>query len=211
MALRFPGKASFGPAFARVGPVMDRRGAAEYRRRLVASASGTVLEIGAGYGATFPGYPDAVTRVIALEPDPHLRRAAESAAADSRVPIVVREGVAEHLPLGDGSIDTVVASLVLCSVTDQAAALREVRRVLRPGGRLLYYEHVRSAHASVAVLQDLLTPCWAFTAGGCHPNRDTESAISAAGFVLRRTERFSFSILPGVPPVAHVLGVAERI
>lgn len=201
----------FARAFARIGPVMDRRGAAAHRRRLVADASGTVLEIGAGYGATFAGYPETVTRVTALEPDPRLRRIAHGAAASSGRPITVVDGVADRLPEPDASVDTVVVSLVLCSVPDQATALREIRRVLRPGGALLYYEHVRSAVAPVAAVEDLLTPCWAFAAGGCHPNRDTETAIRRAGFTIRSTERFPFSVLPGAPPVAHVLGSAERI
>lgn len=187
---------------------MDRRGAEKHRRRLVAPAAGVVLEIGAGYGATFGHYPEVVTGVLALEPDLRLRRLAEAAAVRAPRPVTLVGGVAERLPVQDASVDTVVVSLVLCSVADQAAALGEIRRVLRPGGALLYYEHVRSAAAPIAAIEDLLTPAWALLAGGCHPNRDTEHAIRAAGLDIRWSERFPFSVLPGVPPVAHVLGTA---
>jgi SAM-dependent methyltransferase len=200
----------FGAYFARVGPRMDARGAALHRRRLVAAAHGAVLEIGAGYGATFPFYPAAVSSVLALEPDPVLRELALAAARRAPVPVTVREGVAEALPAADASIDVVVSSLVLCSVADQAAVLAEALRVLRPGGLLLFYEHVRSAHALLAVAEDVVAPLWSRLAGGCHPNRDTAAAIAGAGLNVQRLERFGFSALPGNPRVAHVLGAAAK-
>ncbi|HEX9087000.1 MAG TPA: methyltransferase domain-containing protein [Arthrobacter sp.] len=201
---------SFGRSFARTGPRMDARGAAEHRRRLLASAYGAVVEIGAGYGATFPFYPSAVTGVLALEPDPTLRALALAAAARAPVPVSVKDGVAESLPAADSSVDVVVSSLVLCSVADQAVALAEVVRVLRPGGQLLFYEHVRSAHRVLAAAEDLLTPLWSRVAGGCHPNRDTAATIAGAGLTVQSLERFSFSVLPGNPRLAHVLGVASK-
>jgi SAM-dependent methyltransferase len=201
---------SFGRSFARAGPRMDARGAAEHRRRLLAAAHGAVVEIGAGYGATFPFYPSAVTGVLALEPDPTLRALALAAAARAPVPVTVRDGVAEALPAADGSVDVVVSSLVLCSVSDQSAALAEVVRVLRPGGLLLFYEHVRSEYRVLAAAEDLLTPLWSRMAGGCHPNRNTPATIAAAGLTVQGLERFGFSVLPGNPRLAHILGVASK-
>lgn len=205
-----PRTSSFGTRFARVGPRMDARGATEHRRRLVEAAHGVVIEIGAGYGATFPFYPSAVTGVLALEPDPTLRGLALAAAGTAPVPVTVQDGVAEALPAADGSVDVVVSSLVLCSVADQSAALAEVVRVLRPGGLLLFYEHVRSAHRVLAAVEDLATPLWSRLAGGCHPNRDTAAAIAGAGLTVQDLERFGFSVLPGNPRLAHVLGVAGK-
>ncbi|HET9348001.1 MAG TPA: methyltransferase domain-containing protein [Arthrobacter sp.] len=202
---RYP---SFGRSFARAGPRMDARGAADHRRRLVEAAHGTVVEIGAGYGATFPFYPAEVTGVLALEPDPTLRELARAAAARAPVPVTVVDGVAESLPAADASVDVVVSSLVLCSVADQSVALAEVVRVLRPGGLLLFYEHVRSEHRLLAAAEDLVTPLWSRVAGGCHPNRDTAASIAGAGLTVRGVERFGFSVLPGNPRLAHVLGVA---
>jgi len=201
---------SFGRSYARAGPRMDARGAAAHRRRLVAAAHGSVVEIGAGYGATFPFYPPAVSEVLALEPDPTLRGLALTAAADAPVPVTVLDGVAESLPAADASVDVVVSSLVLCSVTEPAAVLAEAVRVLKPGGLLLFYEHVRSNHRVLAAVEDLLTPLWARLAGGCHPNRDTAAAIEGAGLSIRALERFGFSVLPGNPPLAHVIGVAVK-
>lgn len=201
---------SFGRNFARLGPRMDARGAAAHRRRLVAGAHGAVVEIGAGYGATFPHYPPAVTGVIALEPDPTLRALAVTAAGAAPVPVTVLDGVAEALPAADASVDVVVASLVLCSVAEPAAVLAEAVRILKPGGRLLFYEHVRSTHRLAALAEDLLTPLWSRLAGGCHPNRDTTAAIVRAGLAVEDLERFGFAALPGNPPLAHVLGSAVK-
>lgn len=189
---------------------MDARGAADHRRRLVEAAHGAVVEIGAGYGATFPFYPPAVTGVLALEPDPTLRALALAAAATAPVPITVLDGVAESLPAPDGSVDVVVSSLVLCSVAEPSAALAEAVRVLKPGGQLLFYEHVRSTHRVLGLAEDLLTPLWSRLAGGCHPNRDTPSTIVRAGLAVESLDRFGFAVLPGNPPLAHVLGVAVK-
>ncbi|MHA7224008.1 class I SAM-dependent methyltransferase [Arthrobacter sp. RHLT1-20] len=205
-----PRKSSFGPYFARVGPRMDARGAAAHRRRLVEAAHGVVVEIGAGYGATFGFYPSTVTSVLALEPEPTLRALAVAAATTAPVPVTVQDGVAESLPAADASIDVVVSSLVLCSVADQSAVLTEAIRVLRPGGLLLFYEHVRSSHRVLGAAEDLIAPLWSRMAGGCHPNRDTAATIAGSGFTLQGLERFGFSALPGNPRVAHVLGVAAK-
>jgi len=203
-------QASFGRSYARVGPRMDSRGATEHRRRLVEAAYGAVVEIGAGYGATFRFYPAAVTGVLALEPDPTLRGLALAAARTAPVPVTVQDGMAEEVPTADASVDVVVSSLVLCSVADQSVALAEVVRVLRPGGLLLFYEHVRSAHRVLGAAEDLVTPLWSRMAGGCHPNRDTVAMIAGAGLTVQGLERFGFSVLPGNPRLAHVIGAASK-
>lgn len=198
----------FARAYARAVGRMNRRGATEHRRSMLAGLRGTVIEIGAGDGSAFRLYPLAVTHVLALEPDDYLRSLALKRAATAAVPVTVRAAAAERIPADDGSADAVVASLVLCSVADQAAALAEIRRVLRPGGTLAYYEHVRSDRPVLAAVEDLLAPAWQHLAGGCHPNRDTLGAIAAAGFTIRENRRFSFAVQSLTPPVAHILGCA---
>jgi ubiquinone/menaquinone biosynthesis C-methylase UbiE len=169
-----------------------------------------VCEIGTGQGLNFPRYPASVTGVVAVEPDPTLRRAAVPAARTAPVPVTVVAADASALPLADGSVDAVVTSLVLCSVASQATALAEVRRVLRPGGQLAFYEHVRSAWPVVGLLEDLATPLWTRLAGGCHPNRDTVRAITDAGFTIEHVDRFGFTQGAPMPPSAHVIGRARR-
>ena len=126
------------------------------------------------------------------------------------MPIEVREGTADALPVEDASCDAVVLSLVMCTVPHPAAALAEVRRVLRSGGQVRFYEHVRSAHRVVAGAEDLVAPIWARFAGGCHPNRDAVGALISAGFDVSVVRRFGFSPQRGIPPTAHVLGRASR-
>ena len=198
----------FARAFARGVGGMDRRGAAEHRRRILAGLRGSVIEIAAGAGSSFPLYPPAVTHVLALEPDDYLRGVAQRAAASASVPVTVVDAAAEQIPAETGSADAVVASLVLCSVRDQAAVLAEIRRVLRPGGTLAYYEHVRSVHPFLGRAEDVLTPVWGRFMGGCHLNRDTLAAITAAGFTVQDHERFGFAVQRFNPPMAHILGHA---
>jgi ubiquinone/menaquinone biosynthesis C-methylase UbiE len=200
------------PIFARLYPRLaraaDRGGLAERRAALVADLAGTVLEIGAGSGANFAHYPATVTRVVAVEPEPGLRRTARAAIADARVPVEVVDGLAERLPLGDASVDAVVCSLVLCSVRDQPAALREIRRVLAPGGRLRFLEHVKADTPGLARVQRVLdATCWPCLAGGCRTGRDTVAAIERAGFTVDRLDRFRFPDLR-TPSSGHVLGTA---
>jgi SAM-dependent methyltransferase len=184
----------------------DRLGAAEHRRRLVEDAKGEVLEIGAGTGKNLPLYRTA-TRVVALEPDPAMRARARDAAGRARVPVEVVEGDAMALPFPDGSFDTVVSSLVQCTVPDPPRALAEARRVLRPGGTLRFYEHVRSADPRLVRWQDRLERPWGFFGGGCHPNRDTAAALRRAGFELEELDRYP---MPGIPLLRpHIAGVAR--
>ena len=200
----------FARYYVRLAAVMDRRGAAAHRAQLVAGLSGRVIEIGAGHGGNFAYYPPAVTEVLAVEPDDHLRGLATAAAASAAVPVRVVAGHADALPAADGSLDAAVTSLVLCTVPNPASALAEIHRVLAPGGRLRFYEHVRSGHRLLAALQDAVVPVWSRAAGGCHPNRDTAAAVAAAGFTLEHVERFGFRAAALAPPVAHILGTARR-
>jgi SAM-dependent methyltransferase len=192
----------------RIAPIADARGAREHRRQLVAGLSGTVVEVGCGQGLNFDLYPEAVTRVLALEPDATLREAAV-AAAPPRVD--VRDGVAEAIPLGDGEADAVVFSLVLCSVPDQATALAEASRVLRAGGELRFYEHVVADRGPGRWALQLLdhSGLWPALGGGCHPARDTGAAIRAAGFELASCDRFAFRAGAVAPPIPHILGSAR--
>ncbi|MBT2533282.1 class I SAM-dependent methyltransferase [Arthrobacter sp. ISL-48] len=198
----------FARAYARAVGGMNRRGGAGHRGTLLAELRGTVVEIGAGDGSAFALYPDTVMQVLALEPDDYLRNLALERAASAPVPVTVVAAAAEHIPADDGTADAVVASLVLCSVADQAGVLTEIQRVLRPGWTLAFYEHVRSTRPLLAKAEDLLTPAWRRIAGGCHPNRDTLAAIAAAGFTVRDHRRFGFAVHPLAPPVAHILGYA---
>jgi ubiquinone/menaquinone biosynthesis C-methylase UbiE len=166
----------------------ERRWMGERRRRLLAGAHGAVLEIGGGTGANLPHYRD-VDRVIVAEPDSFMRKRLGQRLADARVPVEVSDAEAEALPFPDGTFDTVVSTLVLCTVPNQEAALDEVRRVLRPGGRLLFIEHVR-AEGSTARWQDRLERLWGWLFAGCHPNRETVATIEKAGFEMEGFESF---------------------
>jgi ubiquinone/menaquinone biosynthesis C-methylase UbiE len=188
------------------------RGENEHRRRALEGLAGIVVELGAGDGANFPLYPSTVTAVIAVEPEPRFRAQAEEVARDVDVPVRVMPGTAQALPLEDESVDAVLASLVLCTVPDQAAALAEARRVIRPGGELRFYEHVHADQQPLRGLLEILdrTRMWSTVGGGCHPTRDTAAAIEAAGFTIERCERFPFSPSAIIPKIPHILGVARR-
>lgn len=200
----------FARFYLRLSQAAERHGTAEHRDRLLSGLSGHVIEVGAGNGLNFAHYPPTVTEVLAVEPDDLLRDHATTAAAHVRIPIRVVTGHAEMLPCENAHYDAAVMSLVLCSVPNPARALTEVRRVLRPGGQLRFYEHVRSAHTSVGWLQDMIAPAWSWTCGGCHPNRDTLAAIRKAGFEVDDVERFGFGAGPCAPRMAHILGHAHR-
>ena len=191
----------------------EERGATDHRRRLLQGLSGTVLEIGAGHGLNFPLYPPEVAEVIAIEPEPTLRRQAETGAKSATVPIRVLAGVADELPLEDASADAAVASLVLCSVPDQQRAFAEIRRVLRPQGELRFYEHVVPRCQPKRLLLQVIdrSGLWPRIAGGCHPARDTTEAIMQAGFDIEEIERFGFSAQRFEPLIPHILGTARRI
>ena len=204
------------PRFARMylsaSARAERRGATRHRQRLLDGARGTVVELGAGNGLTFSHYPAEVAEVIAIEPEPTLRAEAERAAAEAAVTVRVLPGVADELPLADASADAAVASLVLCSVPDQGAALAELRRVLRPRGELRFYEHVIARSQPKRLMLQIAdhSRFWPTVAGGCHPARDTTAAIEAAGFEIEQIERFGFAAQRFEPSIPHILGRARR-
>jgi ubiquinone/menaquinone biosynthesis C-methylase UbiE len=201
------------PLFARMYMRMSRKRHEtedEHRRRLLEGLSGQVIEVGAGNGLNFSLYPESVKHVLAVEPEPRLREAAIEEARKARVEVEVVDGVASSLPAEDSSRDAVVASLVLCSVSDQAQALAEMRRVLKPKGELRYYEHVIAHKPGAARLQRFADATfWPHVGGGCHLARDTGAAIERAGFEISRSERFPFSPGAPIPAIPHILGVAR--
>jgi len=203
------------PLFARIqaraAAIEERRGGAERRRQLLSGLAGRVLEVGAGSGVSFAHYPESVTELIAVEPEPDLRAHAEQAAVSAAIPVRVVDGLAEHLPVADGSVDAVVAAGVLCSVRDPGAVLAEVKRALRPGGELRFYEHVVARNRRLAGLQRLLdATVWPRLFGDCHTARDAEETLQAAGFTIEARERFSFRpTLLATPVAPRILGRAR--
>jgi ubiquinone/menaquinone biosynthesis C-methylase UbiE len=185
---------------------MRQRSLADYRRRVVPAAEGCVLEIGVGPGLNLPFYSQRARQVIGLEPSPKLialARRAPSAAGGAQF----IKGSAEEIPLKDGTIDTVVMTFTLCSIPDASRALGEIRRVLKPGGRLLFAEHGRAPEPNVARWQDRLTPMWKCFAGGCHLNRAVGSLIEAAGFAFDRCET---GYMRGPKPLAFMYEGSAR-
>ncbi|WP_157249217.1 class I SAM-dependent methyltransferase [Nonomuraea typhae] len=175
------------------------------REALLAGLTGAVVEIGAGDGGKFRHYPATVTEITVVEPDALLCQTAREGCAGSAVPVRIQTGGLDRLPLPGGSADAVVCSLVLCCAPRLSVTLGEVMRVLRPGGELRFYEHVRSANPFVAFTERIIGPIWAQAAGGCHPARDTVRAIREAGFVIDQVKRLDFD------RISHVLGIARRL
>jgi ubiquinone/menaquinone biosynthesis C-methylase UbiE len=201
----------FARAYQRFSHVAEAKGASGYRDRLLAGLHGRVIEVGAGNGLNFAHYPRTVTEVVAIEPESFLRARAEEAAGSAPVPLAILDGTADALPVPDAAFDAGIASLVLCSVPDQSNALAELRRVIRAGGELRFFEHVVSKRAGPARVQRIadrtIRP---FVTGGCHVARDTLAAIEAAGFVIEHSERFSFRPNPIDVTSPHILGTARR-
>jgi ubiquinone/menaquinone biosynthesis C-methylase UbiE len=177
-----------------------------FRERVSGAAEGRVLEIGVGSGRNLPFYRSRASEILALEPSPKLVAMARG-AADSGVPVHFLEASAETIPLDDGTIDSVVTTWTLCSIPRADSALAEMRRVLRPGGRLLFAEHGQAPSASVRWWQDRLTPAWRRISGGCHLNRPILSMIEDAGF---RVERIETGYIPGPKPLTFMYEGSAR-
>jgi ubiquinone/menaquinone biosynthesis C-methylase UbiE len=204
------------PIFARfyawVSPRMEQAGYGERRDQLLAGLTGRVIEIGAGNGMNLAHYPPEVTHVLAVEPEPRLRELAETKASEASVPIEVVDGTADQLPADDATFDAAIASLVLCSVPNVPAALAEICRVLRPGGQLRFFEHVRADTPGLARVQRVLdATVWPTFGGGCHAHRDTRAAIEAAGFTIDDIDqlRIPQTRIPA-PTSPHILGAATK-
>ena len=178
---------------------------ADRKRDLLGKVAGTVVEIGPGTGVNFRYYPFGV-RWIGIEPNLYMHAYLRCAGAAAGIEVDVRQSYAENIELADGLADVVVTTTVLCSVRDQAKALQEIRRILKPGGRLVFLEHVGADEtAPLRRIQRVVRPFWSCIADGCNPARDTEEAIVAAGFRPIRCERFHLPLGPMAP---HVAGVA---
>lgn len=196
----------FAAVYDRMNAPVEEAGGWELRRELLSAAEGATLEIGAGTGVNLEHYPTAVTRLVLLEPEAPMAAKLRTKLAASRRDAEVVAGGANPLPFASHAFDTVVVTLVLCTVPDQGTALAEVDRVLKPGGRLLFLEHVRSEDERIARRQDRIRPVWNIIGRGCNPNRDTLAAIErsplAVDVVRRermdRAPSFTNEILVGV-------------
>jgi ubiquinone/menaquinone biosynthesis C-methylase UbiE len=177
-------------------------GLREMRRETLAAASGRTIDLGAGTGANLALYPDAVTELVLAEPDPHMLKKLRVKVGETGRDAEVVEAPAERLPFEDSSFDTAVFTLVLCTVPDPEAALAEAARVLKPGGKLLFVEHVRAQDAGLARWQDRLEKPWRFVGDGCHCNRDTVATIEASPLAVEQVER---GALPKAPPLVRPL------
>ena len=179
---------------------------APYRYLTAGRAKGEVVEIGGGTGANLPFYrPDV--RLTMVEPNPHMAQRLRSRAAKLGREVTIVPDVGEHLPFSDASVDSVVTTLVLCMVDDLHGVVAEARRVLRPGGTLLFYEHVISPSATVRKWQERINPMWRFVTTGCNLNRDISGAIKSAGF--RGVEVRAFELSVGLPvTIPNIVGVA---
>ncbi|MBL1285972.1 class I SAM-dependent methyltransferase [Streptomyces sp. NPDC057699] len=203
----------FARFYARLSVAADLKGGvADRRDELLSGLSGRVIEVGAGNGLNFAHYPGAVSEVVAIEPERSLRQMAAGAGLRAEVPVDVVPGTAEALPVKSEAFDAAVASLVLCTVRDLPRALAEIKRVLRPGGELRFFEHTLAPGRALATAQRAVDrTVWPLLFGGCHTARDTLAAIEGAGFELGVYRRFSIPDrgvrLPSSP---CVIGVARR-
>lgn len=170
---------------------LEKKWIARVRKRIVSGLEGNVLEIGAGTGANFPYYSKVkVERLVTLEPNPYMLDQAKRRAKELKLPVEFHQGMAETLPFKDGEFDTVVATLVLCSVSDPQKVFLEARRVCKKGGKIILFEHVRTESKSLAALQDVLTPAWKRLCDGCHLNRDTGRFMKESGIKVVKERKY---------------------
>lgn len=186
---------------------VEEAGLRDMRRELLSEARGRTIDIGSGTGANIELYPRDVDLVM-VEPDPHMARHLRQKLAESAREVEFVEAGAESLPFEDASFDTAVFTLVLCSVPDPRASLAEVARVLKPGGRMLFLEHVRAENPKLAHWQDRLEKPWRFVGDGCHCNRDTVATIDASPLRLEQVERGK---LPKAPPITRPLARGSAV
>lgn len=173
-----------------MGP-LEKRWIAHIRKKIVSGLEGKILEIGTGTGANFPFYsPQKVHSIDSIDPNPYMLEQAKPKARDAGIPVHFHQGVAESLPFRDGEFDTVVTTLVLCSVEDPQKVFQEIRRVCKQGGKIVLFEHVRTESASLAALQDVLTPAWKRLCDGCHLNRDTGRYMREAGINVIKEKKY---------------------
>jgi ubiquinone/menaquinone biosynthesis C-methylase UbiE len=187
---------------------MGMRVIGDERRKALAGVTGTVLEVGFGSGHNLPFYPAAVSKVLAVDPSKQAAKLARKRIAAARVPVAYLPLEGEAIDAPDASVDSVVSTFTLCSVRDPGAALAQLRRVLKPGGRLFFVEHGRSDDPKVRRWQDRLNGLQMALVGGCHLNRDIEGLLRAAGFAFDEIEKYD---LPGSSRVTGSLtrGVAR--
>ena len=197
----------FAAFYDTVSKGSEEAGLRDERRELLASAEGVTLELGAGTGLNLEHYPEAVTRLVLAEPDEHMRRRLVRRAAEVFPAAEIIDAGAERLPFPDATFDTAVVTFVLCSVPDQKAALQELARVVKPTGRLLFLEHVRSDDPGLAKWQDRITPLYNLV--GCNPNRDTLAALEGSEFGV---ETVRHGEVPKAPKVERplIVGSASR-
>ena len=189
-----------------INMAMRNRQLVPYRERVISAAQGRVLEIGIGSGANIPFYTSSSRELIGLEPAPRLIAMAERASTGAALPVTLIEGSSEAIPLDNASVDTVVSTWTLCSIPDAVVALREMRRVLKPGGRFLFSEHGLASEPGMQRWQNWLDPAWKRLAGGCHLNRAINRLIEEAGF---RIEQLETGYLAGRNPMTFMYqGVA---
>lgn len=192
----------FSAIYDRAMKSTEEAGMREIRRETLAVARGRTIDIGAGTGLNVELYPEGVTELVLAEPDEHMLNRLRPKVPTWGRDVDVAQAPADRLPFEDDSFDTAVFTLVLCTVPDPAAALKETARVLKPGGELLFVEHVRSPEPGLARWQDRLERPWRFLGDGCHCNRDTVATIEASPFQVERVERGE---LPKAPPLVRPL------
>jgi ubiquinone/menaquinone biosynthesis C-methylase UbiE len=199
-------KRFYAAIYDKIGKASEAAGLRDQRELLLAQAHGATIEVGAGTGLNLTHYPEAITRLVLVEPDPHMTRRLRRRVAVVRPEAEVLEATADQLPFADGSFDTAVVTFVLCSVPDPDAALTEIARVLRPGGRLLFAEHVRSDDPSVAQKQDRRP--FPYPLIGCHPNRATLDTITSSPL---RPEKVTHGEVPKAPKIERPLIIGTAL